>query len=167
MNDLLAFSLFFQLASLFAASPHHLADIWTKGNFTRDEWNHLLCLFNISNFSLHRNWTESMENPWNSGGRFFRGFTTLQILLEIPKLMKNLECEPEQFQGRRILMSMYNDIEWRDPQNERVCLANSTVVSAYAIEVLFRSLVIPRTRVRNEMERDRHLQAWRRMGQSR
>ena len=23
----------------------------TKGNFTRDEWNHLLCLFNISHFS--------------------------------------------------------------------------------------------------------------------
>ena len=22
----------------------------TKGNFTRDEWNHLLCLFNISHF---------------------------------------------------------------------------------------------------------------------
>ena len=26
-------------------------DILTKGNFTRDEWNHLLCLFNISHFS--------------------------------------------------------------------------------------------------------------------
>ena len=23
----------------------------TKGNFTRDEWNHLMCLFNISHFS--------------------------------------------------------------------------------------------------------------------
>ena len=28
------------------------ADILTKGNFTRDEWNHLLCLFNISHFSF-------------------------------------------------------------------------------------------------------------------
>ena len=28
-----------------------LADILTKGNFTRDEWNHLLCVFNISHFS--------------------------------------------------------------------------------------------------------------------
>ena len=27
------------------------ADILTKGNFTRDEWNHLLCLLNISHFS--------------------------------------------------------------------------------------------------------------------
>ena len=24
----------------------------SKGNFTRDEWNHLLCLFNISHFSF-------------------------------------------------------------------------------------------------------------------
>ena len=28
-----------------------LADILTEGNFTRDEWIHLLCLFNISHFS--------------------------------------------------------------------------------------------------------------------
>ena len=28
-----------------------LADMLTKGNFTRDEWNHLLCLFNIGHFS--------------------------------------------------------------------------------------------------------------------
>ena len=27
------------------------ADMLTKGNFTRDEWNHLLCLFDISHFS--------------------------------------------------------------------------------------------------------------------
>ena len=32
-------------------TKNHLADILTKGNFTRDEWNHLLCLFNISHFS--------------------------------------------------------------------------------------------------------------------
>ena len=32
-------------------TKNHLADILTKGNFTHDEWNHLLCLFNISHFS--------------------------------------------------------------------------------------------------------------------
>ena len=31
-------------------TKNHLADMLTKGNFTRDEWNHLLCLFNISHF---------------------------------------------------------------------------------------------------------------------
>ena len=33
-------------------TKNQLADILTKGNFTRDEWNHLLCLFNINHFSF-------------------------------------------------------------------------------------------------------------------
>ena len=32
-------------------TKNQLADILTKGNFTRDEWNHLLCLFNIIQFN--------------------------------------------------------------------------------------------------------------------
>ena len=32
-------------------TKNQLADILTKGNFTRDEWNRLLCFFNISHFS--------------------------------------------------------------------------------------------------------------------
>ena len=32
-------------------TKNQLADILTKGNFTRDEWSHFLCLFNISHFS--------------------------------------------------------------------------------------------------------------------
>ena len=32
-------------------TKNQLADILTKGNFTCDEWNHLLCLFNIGHFS--------------------------------------------------------------------------------------------------------------------
>ena len=32
-------------------TKNQIADILTKGSFTRDEWNHLLCLFNISHFS--------------------------------------------------------------------------------------------------------------------
>ena len=32
-------------------TKHQLADILTKGNFTRDEWNNLLHLLNISHFS--------------------------------------------------------------------------------------------------------------------
>ena len=35
----------------FIDTQNKLADMLTKGNFTRDEWNHLLCLFNISHLS--------------------------------------------------------------------------------------------------------------------
>ena len=41
-------------------TKNRLADILTKGNFTSDEWNHLLCLFNISHFQFH-NWLEAMS----------------------------------------------------------------------------------------------------------
>ena len=39
-------------------------------------------------------------------------FTTLEILDEMQKCMIELKCEPEQFKGRVIYMSMYNDIKW-------------------------------------------------------
>ena len=32
-------------------TKNQLADIFSKGNFTRDEWNHLLNLLNISHFN--------------------------------------------------------------------------------------------------------------------
>ena len=37
--------------SSMSTPKHQLADILTQGNFTRDEWNNLLYLFNISSFS--------------------------------------------------------------------------------------------------------------------
>ena len=39
---------------------NQLADMLTKENFTRDEWNHLLCSFNISCFSS-RVWSKVMS----------------------------------------------------------------------------------------------------------
>ena len=35
----------------YIVTKKQLADMLTKGNFTRDEWNHLLCLFYIGHFS--------------------------------------------------------------------------------------------------------------------
>ena len=40
--------------------------------------------------------------------------------------------EPEQFQGRIIFMSMFNDITWRTTDNEKECIANSTLVFLFA-----------------------------------
>ena len=60
------------------------------------------------------------------------GFTTLGILIEIQKMMAELKCEPEQFQGRIIFMSMYNYITWRTPGNEENCVANSLYVATFA-----------------------------------
>ena len=49
-----------------------------------------------------------MEFEW----KIFPGFTTLEILAEIQKMMTEMECELEHFHGRIIVTSMYNDIEW-------------------------------------------------------
>ena len=57
--------------------------------------------------------------------------TTLQILREIQKWMGHLKCTPENFSGRVIFMSMFNDIILRDTQNELICLENSGRVSEY------------------------------------
>ena len=49
-----------------------------------------------------------MEFEWT----VFPGFSTLQIHAEIQNMMTEIQCEPEQFRGRIIVMSMYNDIVW-------------------------------------------------------
>ena len=46
-----------------------------------------------------------MEFEW----KIFPGFTTLGILEEIQNFMTELQCELEQFKGRIIFLSMYND----------------------------------------------------------
>ena len=50
---------------------------------------------------------EPMEFGWN----IFPGFSTLELVREAQKFMSNMG-EPEQFQGRIIFMSMFNDIIW-------------------------------------------------------
>ena len=50
---------------------------------------------------------EPVKFEWN----IFPGLTTLQLLQKVQKFMNKI-CEPEQFQGRIIFMSVFNDIIW-------------------------------------------------------
>ena len=50
-----------QIQIKYIDTNNQLADMLRKGNFTRDEWNHLLCLFNISHFSSIKS-LKSMSN---------------------------------------------------------------------------------------------------------
>ena len=65
-----------------------------------------------------------MEFEWKN----FSGFTTFGIVAEIQKMMAESKCEPEQFEGRIIFMSMYNDIAWRERGNRENCIANSVKI---------------------------------------
>ena len=46
------------------------------------------------------------------------------------KIFEKHSCEPEEFEGRIIFMSMFNEIEWRE--NDTECIHNSFEVWKYA-----------------------------------
>ena len=60
------------------------------------------------------------------------GISPLGILDEIQKMVTESKCEPQQFKGRIIFMSMYNDIDWRRRGNRKYCIANSVKITGYA-----------------------------------
>ena len=63
--------------------------------------------------------------------KIFPGIMTLGLLEKIPSLMTDLQCELEHFKGR-IIMSMYNDLEWGAKGNKERCEDNSQTVADYA-----------------------------------
>ena len=58
-----------------------------------------------------------MEFEWN----IFPGFSTLELVREVQKVMSNMG-EPEQFQGRIIFMSMFDDIICGNKDNATECM---------------------------------------------
>ena len=59
------------------------------------------------------------------------GFTTLQLINKVQEFMTKM-CDPSQFKGGIIFMSMFNDIIWGSEDNERECIANATLVTLFA-----------------------------------
>ena len=71
---------------------------------------------------------EPTEFEWN----IFPGFDTLQLYGKVTDLLSRLRETPENFTGRILFMSMFNDISCGTKDNEQECLANAKVVSVYA-----------------------------------
>ena len=69
-----------------------------------------------------------MEFEWN----VFPGFTTLQLCNKVQELLSRLSVQPENFTGRIIFMSMFNDISWRSKDNEKECESSAQLVSLFA-----------------------------------
>ena len=55
----------------------------------------------------------------------------MELVRQVQKFMTKMG-EPEQFQGRIVFTSMFDDIIWRTIYNEKECIANSTFVSLFA-----------------------------------
>ena len=71
---------------------------------------------------------EPTEFEWN----IFSGFNTLQLCEEVKSLLYRLGETPENFPGRMLFMSMFNDISRGTKDNEEESLANARLVSLYA-----------------------------------
>ena len=69
-----------------------------------------------------------MEFEW----KIFPGLTTVGILNMVQFLMGQLQCEPENFTGRIIFMSKFNDIVWDAKGNDELCVNNSKTIKEYA-----------------------------------
>ena len=69
------------------------------------------------------------EFEWN----IFPGFDTWQLYGKVKDLLSRLRETPENFTGRILFMSMFNDISCGTKDNEKECVANAKVVSLYAM----------------------------------
>ena len=97
---------------------------------SNDAWEQRLGWLKSS--SKYRNFDridgEPMEFEWNISP----GFNTLQLGEEVKRLLLRLDETPENFTGRIIFMSMFNDISCGSKDNEKECLANAKLVFLYA-----------------------------------
>ena len=93
-------------------------------------WKSKIKWYSENNHFKDMNRTDGI--PTEFEWKILRGITTLSFLEEIQKLMINLQCETEDFTERIIIMSMYNDIEWRAKGNKEICEYKSQTVADYA-----------------------------------
>ena len=71
---------------------------------------------------------ESAEFEWN----IFPGFTTLQLCDKINNLLSSLGQTPENFTGRILFMSMFNDISCEGKDNRQQCSRDADFVKTFA-----------------------------------
>ena len=71
---------------------------------------------------------EPAEFEWN----IFPGFTSLQVCDKINNLLSSLGQTPENFTGRILFMSMFNDISCDGKDNKEQCLKDADFVKTFA-----------------------------------
>ena len=71
---------------------------------------------------------EPTEFEWN----IFPGFDTLQLYGEVKDLLSRLRETPENFTGRILFMSMFNDISCGTKDNEKKCIGHGSEKKWYS-----------------------------------
>ena len=94
-----------------------------------ESWKSKIQWYSDNYFSkLNRIDGQPMDFEW----KIFPGFTAVGILNQVQQMMAELQCEPENFTGRNIFMSMFNDIVWDAKGNYELCENNSKTIKKYA-----------------------------------
>ena len=97
---------------------------------SNDAWEDRLGWFKSS--QVYRNFDridgKPMEFEWN----IFPGFNTLQLSEEVKFLLLRLGETPENFTGRILFMSIFNDTSCGAKDNEKECQSNARLVSQNA-----------------------------------
>ena len=102
--------------------------------------------------------------PMEFEAKNFEGFTTLGSPHEIQKTMTKSKCEPEQFQGRIIFISIYNDIDWGKTRKQRKLYCECSQSYWVCSKIHARTLVISGAWIGEDMVRNPSPQARWRMG---
>ena len=116
-----------RLKSTYSQILHYVSGKYTNTPDLKRGWENRSSWFRGTNQGRERDGIdgEPVEFEWRKNP----GHTSQQIVYEIQTLVKSLNCTEEDFQGRIIFMSTFNDIEWENKDNKKVCSANSLVVS--------------------------------------
>ena len=99
------------------------------------------------NTELWHNWWHPMEFEWN----IFPGFTTLQLCHKVQELLSRWNETPEDFTGRIIFMSMFNDISWGSKENMQECELSAQLRFYLCKKISTKEMVIPWTWIRKEV----------------
>ena len=93
-------------------------------------WKKQIQWYSDNNYfsELNRIDGQPMKFEW----KIFPGLTTVRILNQIQQMMGDLQCELENFTGRIIFMSMFNDLVWDAEGNDEICANNSETIKQYA-----------------------------------
>ena len=86
----------------------------------------------IKSSQNYRNFDRIDGDPTEFEWNIFQGFSTLQLSEEVKRLLYRIGETPENFTGRILFMSMFNDISCGTKDNEQKCLANAQLVSLNA-----------------------------------
>ena len=145
-----------------ASSPTRCFVWWKMGDDPIATWKSKIKLYSENNHFKDMNRIDGMRKEFE--WEIFPGITTLALLEKIQSLMRDLQCDPEQFNDRIIFMSMYSDIAWGEKGNtERVWIQFKNICELCS-QIPSRSLVFLGAWIRKEMVRNLHRQTRRILG---